>query len=215
VAEKRLSAIKEFTQFGAGFKIAMRDLEIRGAGNLLGAEQSGHMESVGYDMFVKILERAVLEEKGEAPTVKPECTVSLNIDAYIPEKYIRSTAQRIDAYKKIASVENEEDMFDVYDELADRYGPLPKQADILLKISLIRAIGRFCEFEKIERHAQSVIFYTKTYNFEAWKPIIAEYKGKVMLSAGNIPYVTLKISDINTLLDEILALLKKYIQKMG
>ncbi len=215
IAEKRLSAIRDFTEFGSGFRVAMRDMEIRGAGNMLGSEQHGQIESVGYDLYMKLLNEAVLEEKGEAPTVKPECTVSLNIDAYIPEKFIRSTAQRIDAYKKIASVENEEDMLDVYDELADRYGPLPKQADILLKISLIRALGRFCEFEKIERHAQSVIFYTKTYNFEAWKPIIAEYKGKVMLSAGNIPYVTLKIADINTLLDEILALLKKYIQKMG
>ena len=215
IAEKRLSAIRDFTEFGSGFRVAMRDMEIRGAGNMLGTEQHGQIESVGYDLYMKLLNEAVLEEKGETPAIKPECTVSLNVDAYIPEKYIRSTAQRIDAYKKIASVENEEDMLDVYDELADRYGPLPKQADILLKISLIRALGRLCEFEKIERHAQSVVFYTKTYSFEAWKPIIVEYKGKVMLSAGNIPYVTLKINDINTLLDEILVLLKKYIQKMG
>jgi transcription-repair coupling factor (superfamily II helicase) len=213
IAEKRLSAIRDFTEFGSGFRVAMRDMEIRGAGNMLGSEQHGQIESVGYELYMKLLNEAVLEEKGEKPTVKPECAVSLNVDAYIPEKYIRSTAQRIDAYKKIASVENEEDMLDVYDELADRYGPLPKQADILLKISLIRALGSICEFEKIERHAQSVVFYTKTYNFEAWKPIISEYKGRVLLSAGNIPYVTLKLADINTLLDEILVLLKKYIQK--
>ena len=213
VAEKRLSAIRDFTEFGSGFRVAMRDMEIRGAGNMLGSEQHGQIESVGYDLYMKLLNEAVLEEKGEAPTVKPECTVNLNVDAYIPEKYIRSTAQRIDAYKKIASVESEEDRIDVYDELVDRYGPLPKQAEILLKISLIRALGSACGFEKIERRNASVFFYTKTYGIASWKELIAEYKGKLMLSAGNIPYASLKVSENGAFLDEILELLKKYIQK--
>jgi transcription-repair coupling factor (superfamily II helicase) len=137
----------------------------------------------------------------------------MNVDAYIPERYIRSTAQRIDAYKKIASVETEEDMLDVYDELTDRYGPLPRQAEILLKISLIRALGSECAFERIERNNNSVMLYTKSYDFAAWRGLIAEYKGKLLLSAGNMPYATLKISDGSAFLDEILGLLKKYIQK--
>ncbi len=215
VAEKRLSAIRDFTEFGSGFRVAMRDMEIRGAGNMLGSEQHGQIESVGYDLYMKLLSEAVLEEKGEAPRVKTECAVSLNTDAYLPERFIRSTAQRIDAYKKIASVENEEDMDDVYDELTDRYGALPKQAEALLKISLIRAMGSQCGFEKIEKHNTSAVFYTKTYDFEAWKPLISEYKGKLFLSAGNIPYVTLKLTDLNGFVDEILTLLKKYIQKIS
>jgi transcription-repair coupling factor (superfamily II helicase) len=213
IAEKRLSAIRDFTEFGSGFRVAMRDMEIRGAGNMLGSEQHGQIESVGYDLYMKLLNEAVLEEKGETPIVKPECAVSMNVDAYIPERYIRSTAQRIDAYKKIASVETEEDMLDVYDELTDRYGPLPRQAEILLKISLIRALGSECAFERIERNNNFVMFYTKSYDFAAWRGLIAEYKGKLLLSAGNMPYAPLKISDGSAFLDEILGLLKKYIQK--
>lgn len=212
IAEKRLAAIRDFTEFGSGFRVAMRDMEIRGAGNLLGSEQHGQIESVGYDLYMKLLNEAVLEEKGERPEPKPECAVSLGVDAYIPEKYIRSTAQRIDAYKKIASVEDEPDMLDVYDELADRYGPLPRQAEILLKISLIRALGGKADFEKIEKRNESVLLYTKTYSLEKWRGIMAQYKGRLFLSAGNIPYVALKISDQGSMIDEILGLLKKYIQ---
>ncbi len=212
VAEKRLAAIRDFTEFGSGFRVAMRDMEIRGAGNMLGSEQHGQIESVGYDLYMKLLSEAVLEEKGEMPRPKPECAVSLNVDAYIPEKYIRSTAQRIDAYKKIASIETEDDMYDVYDELADRYGVLPRQANILLQISLIRAMGSTCGFDRIEKNNALVLFYTKAYDFDLWKQLIAAYKGRMFLSAGVNPYVSLKIADNAKLLDEILELLKKYIQ---
>ena len=212
VAEKRLAAIRDFTEFGSGFRVAMRDMEIRGAGNLLGSEQHGQIESVGYDLYMKLLNEAVLEERGERPEPKPECAVTLSVDAYIPEKYIRSTAQRIDAYKKIASVETEEDMLDVYDELADRYGPLPKQAEVLLRISLIRALGGSAGFDKIERRNGSVLLFIKSYSLEKWRGLIAEYKGRLFLSAGSTPYVTLKIADIGRITDEILDLLKKYIQ---
>lgn len=212
VAEKRLAAIRDFTEFGSGFRVAMRDMEIRGAGNLLGSEQHGQIESVGYDLYMKLLNEAVLEEKGEKPTARSECAVALNIDAYIPERYIRSTAQRIDAYKKIASVESSEDMLYVYDELADRYGPLPRQAETLLNISLIRALGSEADFEKIEKRESSVLFFTKTYDLTAWKSLLNEYKGRLFISAGNIPYVTLKLSQNGTLVEQILELLKKYIQ---
>lgn len=212
VAEKRLAAIRDFTEFGSGFRVAMRDMEIRGAGNLLGSEQHGQIESVGYELYMKLLNEAVLEEKGEKPTVKQECTVTLGVDAYIPEKYIRSTAQRIDAYKKIASVCNNEDMLDVYDELSDRYGPLPKQAEVLLQISLMRALGGEADFEKIEKRNSSVLFFTRKYDLDAWRGLIAEYKGSLMLSAGSIPYVTLRLCEKMSDADQILGLLKKYIQ---
>lgn len=125
VSEKRLEAIRDFTEFGAGFRIAMRDMEIRGAGDLLGSDQHGHMETVGYDLFMKLLNEAVLEEKGEAKKSLLECLVDLNINAYIPDFYIKSSNQRIDAYKKTALIECIEDMRDVYDELTDRFGRVP------------------------------------------------------------------------------------------
>jgi transcription-repair coupling factor (superfamily II helicase) len=161
---------------------------------------------------MKLLNEAVLEERGEKVEQKPECAVSLGIDAYIPERYIRSTAQRIDAYKKIASVCDEADMLDVYDELADRYGPLPKQAEILLGISLIRALGSESGFERIEKRENTVLFYTKSYTLDVWRPLITEYKGKLLISAGTTPYASLKLADKIPLQDQILALLKKYIQ---
>ena len=126
IASKRLGAIREYTEFGSGFKVALRDLEIRGAGNLLGSEQHGHMDTVGYDMYMRLLNEAILEEKGESPVKKTECTVDMSISAYIPESYIKSPVQRIDVYKKISLVENVEDTVDIVDELLDRYGELPK-----------------------------------------------------------------------------------------
>lgn len=129
VATKRLEAIREFTTFGSGFRIAMRDLEIRGAGNILGAQQHGHMEAVGYEMYLKMLSEAVAVAKGEKPEVQnTECLVDIRIGAHIPEDYIESLPQRIDIYKKIASVENEKDASDIIDELIDRFGTPPRQS---------------------------------------------------------------------------------------
>ena len=127
IAQKRLSAIREFTEFGSGFKIAMRDLEIRGAGNMLGGEQHGHMEAVGYDMYVKLLNEAVTLMKGEEPVrpVDQECLVDLQVQAHIPESYIGSLSLRLDVYRRIAEVETQEDAMDVTDELIDRFGEPP------------------------------------------------------------------------------------------
>ena len=212
VAEKRLAAIRDFTEFGSGFRVAMRDMEIRGAGNLLGTQQHGQIESVGYDLYMKLLNEAVLEEKGETVERKPECTVSLNTDAYIPERYIRSSAQRIEAYKKIALVETEDDMYDVYDELADRYGVLPKQAEVLLRIALLRALGKTGGFNKVEYRNGSMLFFTQSVDMRAWQGLLTAYKGRVFVSAGTPPYITLKLQKSGDKIDETLELLKKYIQ---
>ena len=153
IAQKRLVAIKEFTEFGSGFKIAMRDLEIRGAGNLLGAEQSGHMEAVGYELFVKILEQAVLEEKGEAVKETPECTVDLGISAFIPERYIKRPSGRIEMYKRISEIKTKADADDVADELTDRYGEIPKETRNLLTDPCACISHRACAHRVQKRQA--------------------------------------------------------------
>lgn len=139
VAEKRLSAIREFTQFGAGFKIAMRDLEIRGAGNLLGPEQHGHMAAVGYDLYCKIVEGAVKEARGEKEPVKVDTVVDIPIAAGIPSRYIQHESERLSMYKRIALIETRDDLYDVQDELIDRYGDIPKDTASLMDIALIKA----------------------------------------------------------------------------
>lgn len=212
IAEKRLSAIRDFTEFGSGFRVAMRDMEIRGAGNLLGTQQHGQIESVGYDLYMKLLNEAVLEEKGEKIEKRAECSVSLGVDAYIPEKYIRSSAQRIEAYKKIASVDSETDMLDIYDELTDRYGTLPKQAETLLKIAFIKAIGGKSGFTKVEYKNGSLLFFTPSVDMKAWQGLLREYRGRVFISAGGTPYITLRLLKGAEKITEAVELLKKYIQ---
>ena len=139
VAQKRLSAIREFTEFGSGFKIAMRDLEIRGAGNILGGEQHGHMESVGYDMYLKLLTEAIQREKGEeVPAGDAECLVDMQIQAHIPEGYISSLSQRLDIYRRIADIRSFDDASDVIDELIDRYGEPPAAVKGLIDVALLR-----------------------------------------------------------------------------
>ncbi len=139
IAEKRLSAIREFTELGSGYRIAMRDLEIRGAGNLLGERQSGHMEAVGYDLYCKLLNAAVLEAKGEQVQEDFDTSVEIEIDAFIPATYIKNEFQKLDMYKRIASIQNDEEYGEILDELIDRFGELPKPAGNLLLVALIRA----------------------------------------------------------------------------
>lgn len=141
VAEKRLRAIKEFTEFGSGFKIAMRDLEIRGAGNLLGMEQHGHIESIGYDLYVKYLGEAVRRLKGEVVEERIDTTVDIKIDGFISDRYIEDEDQKIEIYKKISSVESMDDYRELIDELIDRFGDLPKPVENLMNISYIRALA--------------------------------------------------------------------------
>lgn len=138
-AEKRLLAIKEFTEFGSGFKIAMRDLEIRGTGNLIGAQQHGHMDSVGYEMYCRLLEEATNEVKGIEPKKQTETQIDLPVSAYISDKYISNHSQRLAAYKRIASIRTQDDLYDTYDEIEDRYGTVPIEVENLMEIALIKS----------------------------------------------------------------------------
>ncbi len=163
-AEKRLLAMKEFTEFGSGFKIAMRDLEIRGTGNLIGAEQHGHMDSVGYEMYCSLLEEAVREQKGIETEKVTETTIDLPVSAYIPESYIKDHSKRIGAYKKIASIDTRESLFDVYDELEDRYGTVPVSVANLMDIALIKKYASIFGISEITGNYEQVIMRFDTEN---------------------------------------------------
>ncbi len=184
IAAKRLEAIREYAEFGAGFRVALRDLEIRGAGNLLGPEQHGHIEAVGYDMYLRLLNEAVIEEKGEKP-IPPETAVfDLSVDAHIPEDYVPSAAHRIDLYKKILLIRTEEDRSDVLDELCDRFGEPPVPVVRLLDTALGRAIGTECGMTRIEQRGRELRFHFKTLALGAWSEACATVKG---LSMRTVP----------------------------
>ena len=158
-AEKRLKAIREFTDLGSGFKIAMRDLEIRGAGNLLGAEQSGHMESVGYDLYCKMLNEAVLTMKGEQQEVDTFTTsIDLSIDAYIPETYIKSESEKLSWYKRIATIETQEESEDMIEEMTDRYGDTPAPLIRLMDVALLREEAHQAWLLSIEQKGSKILF---------------------------------------------------------
>ena len=193
IAEKRLSAIRDFAEFGSGFKIAMRDLEIRGAGNLLGAEQSGHMMSVGYDMYLKLLDEAVLEEKGEAPK-GPDCTADLNVTANVDKDYVSRGEERMDLYRRMAAIRSKEDADDLLDEIVDRYGEPPKGVLNLIDIALLRAQARTLGIKDIRQKGDDVFFVLTNLNFEAVGSLCADpdYKTRVIFQA-NAKEPTLKL----------------------
>ena len=184
IGVKRLEAIREYTRFGSGFQIALRDLEIRGAGNLLGAEQSGHLDSVGYEMFMQILEDAVLTERGEKPRERVECTVDLSLDGYIPEKYVPYPAERMELYRKIASLRTEEDSSDLLDEMLDRFGEVPRQVDNLFSVALLRARAEEAGCEKIHQNGQKIFFRFVSAEEEALALLSAVYASRLSLSFG-------------------------------
>ena len=179
IAEKRLGAIREYAEFGAGFRIALRDMEIRGTGNLLGAEQHGHMEAVGYDLYIKLLNDAVLEEKGEKPPEKKECTVTVAVSAFLPESYVRYPSQRMALYKRIALIRNRDDMEDMTDELCDRYGDLPAPAENLLRIALARALAEACGVTSIRQEGTTVFFTQDQLDIDIWSDLSDMTKGRI------------------------------------
>lgn len=189
IATKRLAAIREFAEFGAGFKVALRDLEIRGAGNLLGAEQHGYIDSVGYDLYVKLLNEAVLEERGDAPKPVFESTVDIRVNANIPEKYISVNSQRMEMYKKISLIAELCDRQDVLDEFIDRFGDPPKEVIRLLNISLIRALASKSEIKKIELHDATLVFSQDKPNLSVWSELFGKHKGLTFKSIGSLSII--------------------------
>lgn len=214
IAQKRLQAIKEFTEFGSGFKIAMRDLQIRGAGNILGPQQHGHIDSVGYDMYCRLLAEAVNELQGvPVADADLEISIDINISAYIDDEYIEDENQKIEIYKKIASINNEQDVLDVEDELMDRYGEIPQSVRNLLEIALIKSLARTCGFLSVQEKNGTVMFQyaqNSNINFEALGRLMDKYKRKLLFTASHNPYITYKITDIkrSELLDNIKILLQ-------
>lgn len=191
VAEKRLAAIREFTDLGSGFKIAMRDLEIRGAGNLLGEQQHGHMEAVGYDLYCKMLNEAVKQLKGESEEEPYTTALDLNVDAFIPGSYIPNEYQKLDIYKRIASIENEEEMDDMVEELTDRFGDVPKKVQQLLVIALLKAIAHSAYVTAVEQKGEKIRFvmYERAkVQVEKIPELIAKYKGDLQFKVDTNPY---------------------------
>ena len=195
VSQKRLSAIREFAEFGSGFKIAMRDLEIRGAGNVLGAEQSGHMMDVGYDLYLQLLAEATAELKGEPPIRRTDCTADLLVSAGLPQNYVSDAATRVDLYRRIAQITNLEDYSDMQDELIDRFGDPPKAACALLDIALLRADATRAGVYEITQKNGSLLLFFRPEALEWAAGCCAEpsLRGRIFLSAGDKPYITLKL----------------------
>ena len=190
-AEKRLQAIREFTELGSGIKIAMRDLEIRGAGNVLGAEQHGHMEAVGYDLYCKMLNQAVLALKGETLEEDSyETVVECDIDAYIPVSYIKNEYQKLDIYKRISAIETEEEYMDMQDELMDRFGDIPHSVENLLKIAAIRALAHRAYVTEVVINRQEVrltMYQKARLRVEKIPDLVRSYKGDLKLVPGDVP----------------------------
>ena len=193
VAEKRLHAIREFTELGSGFKIAMRDLEIRGAGNLLGAQQHGHMEAVGYDLYCKMLNEEVKHLKGVPVQEDFDTVIDLEVDAYIPDKYIRNEFQKLDIYKRIAGIENEEEYEDMTEELIDRFGEPPRPVMNLLEIASLKALAHSVYVAEVSEKPEGMRFamYEKARVNPAGIPqLVDSYGGRLRFTVDTRPYFT-------------------------
>ena len=204
IAEKRLSAIRDFAAFGSGFKIAMRDLEIRGAGNLLGAEQSGHMIDVGYDMYMKLLNEAVLEARGIPVPQRADCSADLAVAANIPERYIPSSEQRMDIYRRIALIRTEAEADDLTDELIDRFGDPPPGVNALIHVALLRGEAGKAGVTDISQKQGYLKFTVEEFNMEKVSALYAmpAYKGRLRVEAGSKPCLSLRVKSKGRVIDE-------------
>ena len=214
IADKRLKAIKEFTEFGSGFKIAMRDLEIRGAGSLLGEIQSGHMEQVGYDTYCKLLDEVVKEMQGTEVKEEKEIQIDINLSSYIPDTYIEDQAQKIEIYQDIALCRNDEDIEDVIDEIIDRYGSMPKEVENLIEIARIKILAREASVIKVTQKEKSIMVNLDKDDIkideEKIKVLLEKYGTKLRFSAGVEPYITLKINEKDE--EKIISQIKELLQ---
>jgi len=212
IASKRLEAIREYAEFGAGFKIALRDMELRGVGNLLGAEQHGHLDAVGYDLYIKLLNQAVLEEKGETVEERVDCTVSLKCDAFIPETYVPYSSQRMGLYKRMANIETPEDKDDILDELIDRYGDLPKPVMNLLNIALVRAVAMKCRITSIVEDATEVKIYPEDFDMEVWSTLFDTFKNRMRMIMGEKISISFRFKKEENLPTLMYKLFTKYLE---
>ena len=216
-SEKRLKAIKEFTEFGSGFKIALRDLEIRGAGNILGPEQHGHMEAVGYEMYCKLLDESVREMQGEEILPEIDTQIDLQVTAYIPSSYIENVNQKIEVYQDIANLDKEEQVSEIIDELIDRYGDVPKEVLNLIEVAKIKSLARKLHVVKIVQNGNNVVIHfhdPERIPEGAVQILIDIYKSRVLFSSGVSPYITLKLqskkdSDILGEVNQLLNMITK------
>ena len=213
VAAKRLEAIRELTQFGSGFKIAMRDLEIRGVGSILSAKQHGHMEAVGYDMYLKLLEEAIAENKGEAkPRAAEDCLIDVTINAFIPETYIEDLQSRIEAYRRIAGIITPEDSEDVLDELIDRYGEPPKSVVGLVDVALLRNSASRLGVKEITQRGQNILFYlNNNSSVNGIMNLTKKYKGRILVNGSDNGYISVKLAPK----EQPVALMKEVVREMG
>ena len=196
-AAQRLKAIKEFTEFGSGFKIATRDLQIRGAGSLFGEVQSGHMEQVGYDMYNRLLNEVVKEIKGEDLEEEQEITIDVKMSSFIPDSYIKDQAQKIEIYQDIADCTTEEDVRDVVDELIDRFGNIPSEVENLLEVSRIKQLARKANVIKIQEKQMGILFGFSKFDDSKLTPLLQKYRNDISFSASGKPYITLKVNKPN------------------
>lgn len=194
IAASRLAAIQEYTQFGSGFQIAMRDLEIRGAGSVLGAQQHGHMEAVGYEMYLRMLSDAVLEQKGEKPAEKKECLIDLQIQAHIPEQYIGSVPQRLNIYRRIADVRTQEDASDVVDELIDRFGDPPASVEGLIRISLMRNTAAALGVYEVTQRGEQILLYFNTLDLNRITLLSQALPRRVKVGSGKKAYIAVRLA---------------------
>ena len=213
VADKRLKAIKEFTEFGSGFKIAMRDLEIRGAGSLLGEIQHGHLEQVGYDTYCKLLDEVVKDIQGIEYEEEKDVQIDINVSSYIPDEYIENTAQKIEIYQDIAISKTEKDISDVIDEITDRYGNMPKELENLLDIARIKNMCKEKNIIKLSQKTNNIVFYfdSNRFNMDNIDLLVNKYKENIRFSPGLESYITLKNihNKDKTILKNIIEFLKE------
>ena len=208
IAQKRLSAIREFTEFGSGFQIAMRDLEIRGAGSLLGGEQHGHMEAVGYDLYLKLLGDAVAQEKGEERPQQTECLLDLQIEAHIPERYIATNDGRLEMYRRIADIRSEEDALDVTDELIDRYGDPPKSVEGLIQVALLRNTAGKRGIAEVKQQGGQLLLYPETLDMHWLQALTETFPGRVVVHTSGRQALSLKLQPG----EAVLEVLKKVLE---
>ena len=213
IAEKRLAAIREYAEFGAGFRIALRDLEIRGAGNLLGAEQHGHLDAVGYDMYIRLLNEAVLEEKGEKLPERKECKIDIPLDAYIPDSYIYSSAGRMEMYKRIALIETEADMEDVADEMIDRYGEFGKPVKNLMQISLVRHMAERAGMNLVKVENGEIRIFADKFDLATWAAVSFAFKNEVRIITAAKAYVSYRPKKTEDALKALSRIFAKYLEE--